>query len=235
MNIKVKQEGDGEGDETTGFNANKDELYEKAIDVVVETQRGSLSMLQRSLGIGYGRAARLVDFMAEDGYVGPYNGSKSREVLLTASTWAAIKSGGGTETSAAASSNAVIQADDKPISTAEGILQDILGEADANEKPKVVPKPLKPLPKVSAVRSVQTSASTSPALAEPEEEVEDEEYEEEEYEVEAEGDEDEYEYVYEDEDEDDEAEEEGDEELEDDEEYEYVDEEYDEDEYEDVE
>ena len=46
--------------------------------------RGSVSLLQRTLGIGYGRAARLIDFMAEDGIVGEYNGSQAREVVISA-------------------------------------------------------------------------------------------------------------------------------------------------------
>ncbi len=66
---------------------NRDELYEAAIDVVVREGRGSVSLLQRALGIGYGRAARLVDYMAEDGIVGPYNGSQAREVLLGVEEW----------------------------------------------------------------------------------------------------------------------------------------------------
>ena len=45
------------------------------------------------MGIGYGRAARLIDFMAEDGYVGPYNGSKAREVMLTEEQWDNIQAG----------------------------------------------------------------------------------------------------------------------------------------------
>ncbi len=62
-------------------------MYEAAVDVVVREGRGSVSLLQRALGIGYGRAARLVDFMAEDGIVGHYNGSQAREVLLTVEQW----------------------------------------------------------------------------------------------------------------------------------------------------
>jgi len=65
----------------------RDDLYETAIDVVVREGRGSVSLLQRTLGIGYGRAARLVDYMAEDGIVGPYNGSQAREVLLGVEEW----------------------------------------------------------------------------------------------------------------------------------------------------
>ena len=50
-----------------------------------------MSLLQRSLGVGYGRAARLIDFMAEDGIVGPYNGSQAREVLMDPDQWAQMQ------------------------------------------------------------------------------------------------------------------------------------------------
>ncbi len=73
----------------------RDDLYEAAVEVVVREQRGSVSLLQRTLGIGYGRAARLVDFMAEDGIVGGYNGSNARDVLYTPEAWAALRAGGG--------------------------------------------------------------------------------------------------------------------------------------------
>ena len=71
----------------------RDELYEQAIDVIVREGRGSVSLLQRALGIGYGRGARLIDFMAEDGIVGDYNGSQAREVLFTPEQWEAFKAG----------------------------------------------------------------------------------------------------------------------------------------------
>ncbi len=77
-----------------GSLSNKDELYEAAIDLVVREGRGSVSLLQRGLGIGYGRAARLIDYMAEDGIVGPYNGSQAREVTLSFEDWQAMQSGG---------------------------------------------------------------------------------------------------------------------------------------------
>ena len=72
---------------------NRDELYEQAIEVVVREGRGSVSLLQRCLGIGYGRAARLVDYMAEDGIVGDYNGSQAREVLYTVEQWESLQAG----------------------------------------------------------------------------------------------------------------------------------------------
>ena len=69
--------------------ADRDELYEAAVDIVIREGRGSVSLLQRGLGIGYGRAARLIDYMAEDGIVGTYNGSQAREVLVTLEQWQA--------------------------------------------------------------------------------------------------------------------------------------------------
>ena len=71
----------------------RDELYAQACEVVIREGRGSCSLLQRALGIGYGRAARMVDYMAEDGIVGPYNGSKHRDVLYTVDQWEAMQSG----------------------------------------------------------------------------------------------------------------------------------------------
>jgi S-DNA-T family DNA segregation ATPase FtsK/SpoIIIE len=67
----------------------KDDLYEAAVEVVIREGRGSVSLLQRALGVGYGRGARLIDFMAEDGVVGQYAGSQAREVLITMEQWAA--------------------------------------------------------------------------------------------------------------------------------------------------
>lgn len=60
----------------------KDEMYEEAVTMVLESKQASVSMLQRRLGFGYTRAARLVDTMEADGIVGPYNGSKPREILI---------------------------------------------------------------------------------------------------------------------------------------------------------
>jgi S-DNA-T family DNA segregation ATPase FtsK/SpoIIIE len=83
--------GDRKG--TSAALSERDELYEQAIDIVVREGRGSVSLLQRAMGIGYGRAARLVDYMAEDGIVGDYNGSQAREVLYSPEEWEAMKQG----------------------------------------------------------------------------------------------------------------------------------------------
>ncbi|MCI6363079.1 DNA translocase FtsK, partial [Intestinimonas butyriciproducens] len=64
-----------------------DELLPAAIEVVVETGQASVSMLQRRLKLGYSRAARLVDQMEEKGIVGPFEGSKPRQLLITKEQW----------------------------------------------------------------------------------------------------------------------------------------------------
>ncbi|MCP4265728.1 MAG: DNA translocase FtsK [Candidatus Brocadiaceae bacterium] len=75
----------------TGNEAAKDELYEEAVRIILETQRGSVSLLQRRLEIGYSRAARLIDLMAEDGIVGEYKGSQAREVFVSLEDWESQK------------------------------------------------------------------------------------------------------------------------------------------------
>jgi S-DNA-T family DNA segregation ATPase FtsK/SpoIIIE len=67
----------------------EDELYEDAVKIILDCQRGSVSLLQRRLSIGYSRAARLIDMMAEDGIVGPYRGSQARKVTMTMEEWEA--------------------------------------------------------------------------------------------------------------------------------------------------
>ncbi|MFW5798246.1 MAG: DNA translocase FtsK, partial [Planctomycetota bacterium] len=71
--------------------SDRDDLFEDALRVVLESQRGSVSLLQRRLGIGYTRAARLVELIAEEGYLGEHKGSQAREVLITLEEWEALK------------------------------------------------------------------------------------------------------------------------------------------------
>jgi DNA segregation ATPase FtsK/SpoIIIE, S-DNA-T family len=69
----------------------RDELFDQAVEVVLETKRGSVSLLQRRLTIGYARASRLIEEMAAMGIVGPYKGSQAREVAITRDEWEEIK------------------------------------------------------------------------------------------------------------------------------------------------
>ena len=64
-----------------------DELLPQAVEVILETGQASVSMLQRRLKLGYARAARIVDEMEEKGIVGPFEGSKPRQLLITKDQW----------------------------------------------------------------------------------------------------------------------------------------------------
>jgi S-DNA-T family DNA segregation ATPase FtsK/SpoIIIE len=71
---------DGEG-------AAEDPLWDEAVRVILKSKRGSASLLQRALGVGYTRASRLIDMMTDAGIVGPYKGSKVREILMSLEDW----------------------------------------------------------------------------------------------------------------------------------------------------
>ena len=63
----------------------------EAIDVVMDCGQASVSMLQRRLKLGYSRAARIVDQMEERGIVGPFEGSKPRQILISKDDWREMK------------------------------------------------------------------------------------------------------------------------------------------------
>jgi S-DNA-T family DNA segregation ATPase FtsK/SpoIIIE len=69
----------------------EDPLFEDAVSAILETQRGSVSLIQRRLNIGYSRASRLIEMMAKVGIVGEYKNSKAREVLMSQQEWENIK------------------------------------------------------------------------------------------------------------------------------------------------
>ena len=111
VNLKVTDK-DGEGQPAQL--RKRDDMYEQAVDVVVREGRGSVSLLQRALGIGYGRAARLIDFMAEDGIVGQYAGSQAREVTISVEQWEQMQSGNAASGAAAAVATAIAAAPKRP-------------------------------------------------------------------------------------------------------------------------
>jgi len=68
-------------------NGEKDELYDEAVKVIMESNQASVSILQRRMRLGYTRAARIIDTMEQDGLVGPYEGSKPRRILIDREAW----------------------------------------------------------------------------------------------------------------------------------------------------
>jgi len=69
----------------------RDELFDQAVDIVIESGRGSVSLLQRRLTVGYSRASRLIEQMYAAGIVGEYKGSQAREVVLSKDEWNALR------------------------------------------------------------------------------------------------------------------------------------------------
>ena len=69
----------------------KDELFDDAVRIVLETKRGSVSLLQRRLSVGYARASRMIEMMAGIGVLGEYKGSQAREVVMTAEEYERIR------------------------------------------------------------------------------------------------------------------------------------------------
>ncbi len=72
---------------SSGMDGEKDELYDEAVRLVIETNQASVSILQRRMRLGYTRAARLIDLMEQNGIVGPYSGSKPRDLLVDREEW----------------------------------------------------------------------------------------------------------------------------------------------------
>src|SRR5215475_945414 len=150
MQLKTKDELEAAAASGGGNFQSRDDLYDAAVDVVVRERRGSCSLLQRALGIGYGRAARLIDFMAEDGIVGQYNGSQARDVMISVEDWEARTASGG-ENNALNGETASTSGQSPPASSGAKIrtvrnTSDALTAATATprRRNKIVPEPDEP-------------------------------------------------------------------------------------------
>ncbi|MFH1656025.1 MAG: DNA translocase FtsK [Candidatus Omnitrophota bacterium] len=72
---------------TIHLDLEKDEIFDEAVKLILESNHASVSILQRRLRLGYTRAARLIDMMEQEGIVGPFRGSKPREILVDKDSW----------------------------------------------------------------------------------------------------------------------------------------------------
>ncbi len=69
----------------------QDELFEDAVDIILDVGYASVSILQRRMNVGYPRAGKLIDQMEQAGYIGPFEGSKPRKLLLQRSEWEELR------------------------------------------------------------------------------------------------------------------------------------------------
>jgi S-DNA-T family DNA segregation ATPase FtsK/SpoIIIE len=88
--IRPGADEDGEGGQGASIQE-RDPMFDEAVRIMIETGRGSVSLLQRRLAIGYSRASRLVDQMGQAGILGDHKGSVAREVLITLEEWEQMK------------------------------------------------------------------------------------------------------------------------------------------------
>ena len=91
-----KDQKNAPAEEEASDKSDYDELLPQAVDVIFETKQASVSMLQRRLKLGYSRAARLIDQLEEVGVVGPYEGSKPRQIVITKQQWQEMQYAHGT-------------------------------------------------------------------------------------------------------------------------------------------
>jgi DNA segregation ATPase FtsK/SpoIIIE, S-DNA-T family len=92
--VRAAEAEGGGGDEDDGFGGDWDESFREAAEVCISSGQGSTSLLQRKLRIGYGRAARIMDQLHDAGVLGPPDGSKPREVLMSMDQLGRMMSGG---------------------------------------------------------------------------------------------------------------------------------------------
>ena len=95
MGAKKGEAANDDSDEGASFGG--DTKFEEAVKLAIESGKISTSLLQRRLGVGYGRAAKLIDLMEEKGYVSQANGTKPREVLITMNEFLEMKASGDIE------------------------------------------------------------------------------------------------------------------------------------------
>lgn len=210
----------------------KDPLFDRAVDIVLESKRGSVSLLQRRLAIGYTRSSRLIDLMGIAGVISDHKGSVARDVKITAEEWAAMKELAAKDAAADPDDSDLEGYEDEPFDDEASVEVEVVGTLEDGEieregRDGLEEDGAEEDEEVEEDEDLEEEEEDELGDEEEEEDGEDEEYEEDEDGEEEAADEDDEDEEYDeggDEEEYEEGEEEGDEE-EDDEEYEEDDEE----------
>jgi S-DNA-T family DNA segregation ATPase FtsK/SpoIIIE len=131
-----------------------DELLPQAVDVIFETKQASVSMLQRRLKLGYSRAARLIDQLEEVGVVGPYEGSKPRQIMITKQQWQEMQYSAGT-----APVDTIAQEFSQMVDNDSFAQPDLIQEPEEDD---LLPEPVASAPVEAAEEPEEGSAQTQP-------------------------------------------------------------------------
>jgi S-DNA-T family DNA segregation ATPase FtsK/SpoIIIE len=118
--------------------AKEDPMFPRAVEIVLETKRGSVSLLQRRLAIGYTRASRLIDLMGIAGIISDHKGSVARDVLISLEEWQAMQQ---MMEAQAKAEGITLQRDDGPASSAGGSTSLFEEDAPFEETPTIVSPP----------------------------------------------------------------------------------------------
>jgi len=111
----------------------RDELFDEAVRIVLETKRGSVSLLQRRLNVGYARASRIIEMMAAAGILGEYKGSQAREVVMTLEEYERIRGQMEADAEAGYQDLAETEGPSEPAYISEGQQGYISTESDSDE------------------------------------------------------------------------------------------------------
>lgn len=111
----------------------RDELFDDAVRMVLETKRGSVSLLQRRLNVGYARASRIIEMMAASGILGEYKGSQAREVMITLDEYKRIREQMDADAEAGYEDLAEVDESSEPAYVSEGQREYLATDSDDEE------------------------------------------------------------------------------------------------------
>lgn len=112
----------------------KDPLFDRAVEIVLETKRGSVSLLQRRLAIGYTRASRLIDLMGIAGVISDHKGSVARDVKISPEEWAAMKDLAAKDAAADPDDADLAGYEDEPFDDEASVEVEVVGTLDGEEE-----------------------------------------------------------------------------------------------------
>lgn len=150
-------------------NAQEDPLFDRAVEIILESGRGSVSLLQRRLAIGYTRASRLIELMGMAGILGEHKGSVARDVVITLEEWQAMKAQAEADKAAAEASGGATAPADAPAARQRTLFEEEARDA----RPAQSAGPPRAEPRHETGEELPASAAALPTREEAEARAED--------------------------------------------------------------